>query len=139
VNDMKIDRKKSEQIYAYGTNVTVSRSIEEIRGLLRKYGAKGFAHVISPNSEQGAYIAFIIPTKLGDVPVRIVVPSIYLNGRFRELESYRAAVLIIKSKFLEIELGEPAEQVFLGNMASNIRDKLLPHIEIPMLEAGDKP
>lgn len=45
-----------------------------------------------------------------------------------EKESYRAALLIIKSKFTEIECGEPADLVFLPNMPTRQREMLLPHV-----------
>jgi hypothetical protein len=132
---MRIDRTDPKQVYAYATNVTVSQTIEEIRKLLLKYNAKGFAHVVSPNPAEGVFVAFALVTKQGEFTVRVNVPSIFIKGRYLERESYRAALLIIKSKFIEIDMGEPAELVFLGNMPGSQREKLLPHVdELPMLE-----
>lgn len=105
--------------------------------MLVKYRAEGFAHVISPNPAGGAYVAFVINSRAGKFPVRVNVPQIFLHGRYLERESYRAALLIIKSKFTEIDCGEPSELVFLANMPSRVREQLLPRVDdLPMLEDG---
>ena len=132
---MRIDKKTAKQVFAYGTNVPVSRTIDEIKTLLHKYAAdEFFAHIQQPEEASGSYIAFVIKTRVGNVPVRVVVHRVYFNGRYLERESYRAALLTIKSKLTEVDMGEPIEHVFLANMASISRDRLLPKINVPLLE-----
>jgi hypothetical protein len=132
---MRVDRDSKDQVYAYGTSVTVSQTLEEIRHVLGKYHAEGFAHVVNPFKGGGIYIAFIASTRVGKLPVRVEVPQVFYKGQYLERESYRALFLIIKSKFTQIECGEPAELVFLPNVPSNQREKLLPHVDdLPMLE-----
>lgn len=132
----RIDKKSTRQIFSYGTSVPVARTIEEIRALLAKYNAnESFAHVDQPEAQGGSYIAFVITTRFGRVPIRVNVPKIYVQNKYYERESYRNVLLLIKSKLIEVDCGEPIEHVFLANMPDSWREKLLPRMnDLPLLE-----
>jgi len=132
---MRIDRDNLKLIYAYQTQVTIDESLSEIRKILEKFKCKGFAYVNNPFTNE-LYIAFTIDVKnIGNVPVRIDIPQFYCNGKYLEKPSYRAMVMLVKSKLTQVDLGEPIEMVFLPNIPSNVRLKLLPKTnDLPMLK-----
>ncbi|MHA1892090.1 MAG: hypothetical protein ACTSYS_13940 [Promethearchaeota archaeon] len=122
---IKIVRKKVEQIYAYKTKVSVTKSIEEIKRLLMKYNCLWVGDVQNPYTGE-KFISFMIPSKIGDIPVKISVPEIWYKNKYLKRESYRALVLLIKSKLILVDLGEPMELVFLPNVSTKHMKDLLP-------------
>lgn len=122
---MKIVKQKIEQIYAYRTKVPVSRSIEEIKRNLEKHECLWIGKIQNPYTGE-KFIAFTIPSKIGNIPVRIDVPEMYYKKKFLKRASYRALLLLVKSKLTQVELGEPLELVFLPNMGAKHVQELLP-------------
>lgn len=136
MNEMKIIKEKTEQIFAYRTPVSVSRSIDEIKHNLEKHRCLWIGDLQNPYTRE-KFISFTIPTKIGDIPVRIDVPEIWYKQRYLERESYRALVLLVKSKLVQVELGEPLGVVFLPNVAAKYVQELLPEPkDVPLLRGG---
>ena len=108
----------------------------ELKKFIEKYNGKGWIHAIKPNGD--AFIGFIIDMgHYKDVPVRMEVPRIYYRDKYLEKESYRALLLIVKSKMVEIETGEPIERVFLANIPTQFRTQMMPHVaDLDLLTDG---
>jgi len=142
---MKVIKQRAEQVYAYGTKVSKTSTIEEVRKILEKFDAVGFNYVEDPIHDEKSIAFFLKTQRFGLMPVRINIPEIYLkskrNGKpdtYLERESYRALVLLLKSRLTEIELGESIEAVFLLDMVTagqgTVRDRLLgQNSELPKL------
>lgn len=139
---MKLIREKN-RIYAYKTQVTPEKSIEEVKKNLKKYGCQGFQYAEHPDTNQ-KIIRFYIPTPNGRLLIHVDIPEIHekmKSGtiRYLENESYRALVLIMKAKLNLVELGEPIEEVFILNMVSPdgklLKDVLMK--DIPLLTRGE--
>lgn len=128
-----------ESVKAYkNTSVNWSRSQSEIMNLLESRGAKDirFTHISWETAEQGGLvmerdtyalmIEFFRITTLeggvgGKVPVRIIVPNIPQNEKFRN-QAYRLVYWYLKSKFEAVETGlVEFEQEFLPHLM--IKDK----------------
>lgn len=126
----RITHEETNRIYAYRTDISTTRSIEEVRHILDKFGAKAFAFATYPEKEE-EYIGFLLETKFGKLQVRIDIPRIYLKnsanprGKYLEKESYRALVLLVKAKLQQIDLGEPIEVVFFQNLTAGARAAVL--------------
>ena len=135
--------KTTRQIYAYRTPVTRGKSIDEVRGILRKFGCKGFQLTEVPDGS--AYIRFLMPTPVGNIPVHVDIPEIRIRQKkgtkYLEKESYRALVLILKAKFNLVELGEPIQEVFFLNAVTPdghlLKEKMMS--DLPLLTQGRSP
>jgi len=125
MNIMKIQRNDAKQIYAFNTKVKVTDSIEEVQHILSKFNFKGFGWMNNPVTGE-MFIAFLMDVNGIDVPVRIDVPQIYYKGKYLEKESFRALVILVKSKITQIDLGESKEIVFLPNIPRQLVAGLLP-------------
>lgn len=143
---MNIIKKDTKQVYAYGTSVTVTQSLEEIKRILKKFNSEGFQFTEDPFTKE-IYITFLINSKhIGLIPIRIYLPRIYLDTqrikmRFLEKESFRVLVLILKAKLQLFELGESIENIFLPNILIN-KTELLGEVmvkdHLPALVSGEK-
>jgi len=144
--------------YAQSTKVSVSSSVQQIEGLLKKYGATSFAY--GDDSDAGsAMVCF----KLTDRQVRLTLPIPRLQ-EFRKTESrgivrsdaemrvqwekscrqrYRALLLIIKAKLVAIEDGiTTLEREFLADIVTpsgeTVSQVLAPQLR-SMYERGQVP
>lgn len=141
---MKIVRKY-DQIYAKGTKVTIEKSIEEIKKMLKKYGCKGFTSAESREDERRKAIKFFAPTTNGDLPIILEAPEIYVTTRkgekYLEKESYRALALIVKSKLVTVDLGlETVQDAFILDVITSDGRKMKDLItkDIPLLTQGNE-
>lgn len=122
--------------YAKNTSVSTSRSIEQIRSVLQKYGADQFMFGEDSNR---AIIAFAMPDEGGTIQVRIILPMPDRNseeftqtpsGRERSdevalreweqacRERYRSLHLVVKAKLEAVSSGiSTIEQEFLAWVA----------------------
>lgn len=126
--------KKRNQIYALGTSKSVSASIEQAKKIiLNDFKGSGFIYVDHPNGLE-KYIIFGIPINQDGstvtAPIRIDIPDIYekqvRKEVYREKESYRALVLILKAKLILMENGEPKEKVFYLDQVDKKNNRLFP-------------
>jgi hypothetical protein len=104
-----------KKIYAYKTQVTKEKSLEEAQKILEKFNCMGFQYSRAPYSNEAA-IKFLVKAKWGDVLIRIDIPAIYRKykdgtEKYLENESYRYLILLLKAKFALLEI-EPIEKVF---------------------------
>ncbi len=83
--------------YAHGTKVPVPRSVTEIRKIMHRFGAEGFAYGENPDSavmmfrKNGRHIKFTLPLgNCSDAEVR---------------RRWRCLVLVIKSKLTAVDTG----------------------------------
>jgi hypothetical protein len=145
---MKIIRKSTDQVYAYGTRVTPTQSLEEARRIITKFNAIGFNFTDDPILKI-KFIAFMIETqRFGTIPIRVEIPEIFVKNkqtgqtRYLERESYRALILLLKAKLTEIECGKSPESVFLLDAITNDGKPLLERLSsdssIPKLLAKNE-
>lgn len=119
--------------YAEGTEVSPERSQQEISGLLRKYGAQGFAYAWEEGQAVVAFrahdrqVRFILPTPTDRnaftlTPAKRVRTDVQINAAM-EAETrrrWRALALAIKAKLEVVETG-----------ISTFEEEFLAHIVLP--------
>lgn len=105
--------------YAQGTEVTVGRSQDELRTVLRKYGAEGLAIAEAPGlgvvefMAQGRRIRFRVPMAAADdADIRVTKGGVRRSPAqvksalaAEERRRWRALVLVVKSKLEAVATG----------------------------------
>ncbi len=139
-----------------GTDVAVSRSQDEIRRLLRKYGADQVQYA-EDHKARTLTVRFLISVNGRSYGVQLraaipVIEPVSAHGRSRtakqievmeeqnERASWRAVFYALKSRLESIEYGiETFEQAFLAHMLLPGTDQTLFEKMQPALEAGKNP
>lgn len=141
---MKLIREP-KKIFAYKTQVSTEKSLEEIRKMLNKYECRGFGFIENPENPKEKVVMFQIPMKNGSYSsIRMAIPEVWVKLRTKEkyLEkvSYRYLVLLLKAKLNQVELGEPIEEVFLLDMITQDGKKMRELIikDYPLLTQGNE-
>jgi len=128
---IEIVQKKNEtmkdvesRIYAFNTAVPFQKSLEEMKGIIKKLGGEGFQYTEHPNSAK--YVRFLIHDRFTKqkIPIQIDIPIITiktLHGR-KELEraGIRLAILDLKTKLYKLD-GTNLNPTFV--LAENILTK----------------
>jgi len=133
----KTDAEAKELIYAYGTNVSVEKSLGEIKKLIMKFKATGIQET-NPAPNGARYIRFIINDPVhGEIGFHFDIPYIKLQIINRlgakqyelENEAYRLVVLDLKTRLYR--LGQKSRPV------SVLFDRLVTRSGLPLAEFLD--